>query len=148
MRLKPGGITGPEKVFAERFAATGDRQYAASEAGYKFPTQAAAKALSRPNVHSEILRIQTETLFSTILPLAIKTHEKMLRDDATPAGARAQLIKLAYDRTIGVGDQAGAKEPHEMTAEELDSTIAKLRGAAADRARVVLELEPNAGVFD
>lgn len=151
MPNKAGRATPQERVFVERFAATGDKAYAAEKAGYAHPLIAAHKALARPGNQSEIARLQLERLFSVILPLAIEQHESALRDPGTPAGAKAQLIKLAYDRTLGADDKAAEKEPHEMTAEEIDARIAKLRQAAADRAKPVLELEavkPEPGVFE
>lgn len=151
MPIKGGKATAQERVFVQAMAATGDKGYAGDKAGFSRTSGAASKALARPAVQAEIVRLQTERLFSTILPLAIEQHESALRDPATPAGAKAQLIKLAYDRTLGVDDKAAEKEPHEMTAEEIDARIAKLRQAAADRAKPVLELEavkPEPGVFE
>jgi hypothetical protein len=147
MPLKNGRQTGQESVFIQHYAATGDRRYAALQAGSRDPSSFAAKALARPAVQAEIARIQVERLYTEGLALAVDMHIHMIRDPATPAGARAQAIKLMYDRTIGQGDQAEAKEPHEMTAEELEAAIQKLRRAAADKAKPVLEHDPAPGVF-
>lgn len=147
MPTQRGALTAAEKTFAAAYATTGDSAYSAQRAGYR-TTAGGSMALARPAIQAEIVRLQTEKLFATILPLAIEQHEKLLRNDATPAGAKVQAIKLAYDRTLGLGEGGEAKEPHEMTAEELDAAIQKLRRAAADRAKPVIEHDPDPGVFD
>jgi hypothetical protein len=104
------------------------------------------RASQAPHVQAEIARIQTERLFNEVLPLAIQVHSDVLTNPATPAGARVQAVKLAYDRTLGGDAASSEKQPHEMSAEELAKAIAeaKLRAAAlenvkADRAKPVIE---------
>ena len=145
-------MTGSERVFASTYAATGDTKHAAREAG--FTGQASGwKALQRPAVQAEIARIQTERLFNEVLPLAVKVHIDLLQNPATPAGARVQAVKLAYDRTLGTDASASDKQPHEMTADEIAKALAeaKLRAATlesvkADRAKPVIDVSP--GVLD
>ena len=139
-------LTPQEKAFARTFAETGDRRFAAQTAGYKHAQVAASKALARPRVQAEVARVQNEILFSEILPLAVKVHKQILEDDRTPAGARVQAVKLAYDRTLGTDAEGRQKEPHEMSAEELAEAIAKLEQEAASKARdvtPVIEHEPS-----
>lgn len=157
---KKGRPTRGELVFAEAFARTDDRKYAGEKAGFAHPEAAASKLLQRPAVVADIHRQQVARLENVILPLALDVHESMLRNEKTPAGARAALVKLAYDRAWGSEGDGGGKEPHEMTSEEIGETLAKLRREAAERARPVIDAtaEPPApdpaeelakpGVFD
>jgi len=122
---------------------------AAAKAGYA-DVSSGSHALKRPDVQAEIARLQTERLFNEVLPLAVQVHIDLLTSPTTPAGAKVQAVKLAYDRTLGVEGAANAKQPHEMTPEELAKAIAeaKLKAATlenvkADRARPVLEHEPG-----
>ena len=141
-----GRLNNHERLFAKAFAKTGDRQYAAKAAGYKHGHVAASKTLSRPGVQAEIARIQQELLFSDILPLAVSVHKQILADERTPAGARVQAVKLAYDRTLGSQDGGNAKEPHEMTPDEIAEAIAKLEAAASAKAKPIEQ--PKADVFE
>lgn len=150
MPKKGGRMTRPERVFAGAYAASGDKALAARQAGLSTTSGAAHKALQRPAVQAEIARIQMERLFSEVLPLAVQVHLDILNDPRTPAGARVQAVKLAYDRTLGSDEAGKGKDPHEMTPDELAKALAdaKLRAAAlehakAERARPVVELEPE-----
>ena len=137
MPLKDGKLTKSEQAFSREFAATGDAKYAAKQAGYGSPQPRSSELLQKPAIQAEIGRIQLEKLFSEILPLAVRVHAEILADPKAPAGARVQAVKLAYDRTLGAQDGAQAKEPHEMTAEEIADAIGKLETIAMERAKMV-----------
>jgi phage terminase small subunit len=150
MPLKNGKLTRMEKKFAATYADTGNGVYSAAKAGYVQPETRGAEALQRPGMKEEIRRIQVERLFQEVLPLAVKVHLAILADDKTPAGARVQAVKLAYDRTLGDASTAESKQAHEMSPDELAKAIAdaKLRAAAlehvaADRAKPIIEHEPD-----
>lgn len=143
MPLKSGRLTNQERGFAKIFAETANPGYSAAKAGYAHPLPRAHDALQRPAVQAEIVRIQTERLFNTILPLAVAMHEKLLADPKTPAGARVQAVKLAYDRTLGLTEGLGEKEPHEMTGDELQQAVTRLRNEAARRAKPVIEADDS-----
>ena len=137
-------LTNRQSLFARRIAHGEPVQQAAAGAGYADHTPG-WRALQAPHVQAEIARIQTERLFNEVLPLAVQVHIDLLTNPATPAGARVQAVKLAYDRTLGGDAATSDKQPHEMTADELARAIddAKLRAAAlesvkADRARPVI----------
>lgn len=155
MPIKNGRKTHKERVFIDKMARTGDKSYAAAAAGYTKPAKEAARNLAKPAVAAAIERKHNDMLFNEILPLALEVHKKILGDDATPAGARVQAVKLAYDRTIGADDPAGGnKEPHEMTADELAEAIKRLEAQAASVARDITppretdETTPDASIFD
>ncbi len=145
-----GHLTASEKVVAAAYAETGSQQFAAHRAGIQQP--GASKALQRPAVQAEILRIQHERLTNDLLPLAVKAVEDILRSDKAPAGARIQAAKLVFDRTLGAQDALGGKEPHEMTGSELADAIAKLEAMAASKARpiedaAVVDDTPGGDIF-
>ena len=156
MPLKSGKLTRPERAFVDKYAITGDAAFAGAKAGYA-TERAAYHALQRPAVQEEIRRAQVERLFQEALPLAVKTLCDIMGDERQPAGARVQASKIALDRTLGDPSQAQAKQPHEMTPEELQKAIseAKLSAAAlehvaADRAKPVIDHETGEqpGIFD
>ncbi len=142
---KKGSVLNPEEtVFAEVYAGTEHRVFAATQAGYKHPAVSACQALQRPAVQAEITRIQTERLYNDLLPASINRLEKLINSDKTPAGAQVQAIKLVLDRTLGNIDEGARKEIHEMTADEINQALAKLR----DITPPVLEGKAESGVFD
>lgn len=136
MPLKNGHITRREVKFADIYATTGDIGYSAKKAGY-MQFSGGAKALQRPEVQEQIRRVQLEKLFQDVLPLAVQQHLALLADPKTPAGAKVQAIKLAYDRTLGSQEGAESKAPHEMSADEIqrELTASKLRLAALESAK-------------
>lgn len=149
MPLKTGRLTPKERRVAVAMAQTGDQRVAARAAGL-FDASGVSKALQRPAVQEEIRRVQVELLFSQVLPLAVSQHLALLEDPKTPAGAKVQAIKLAYDRTLGTQEGASSKAPHEMTPNEITSALAEsrlrlaaLESAKADQARPILEAEPS-----
>lgn len=148
MPRKDGRLTGPERVVAKALAETGNQAFAAQQAD--IGRTGVLKAASRPAVQAEIVRIQQELLFSELLPLAVQVHKELLLSDRTPAGAKVQAVKLAYDRTIGADGAGQAKEPHEMTPEEIAKAIAELERVAFARAKpVAIEAKPaESDVFD
>ena len=139
-----------ERKFASAYAETENTVYAATKAGYAHPSMQGSETLKKTGMQEEIRRIQVERLFQEVLPLAVKVHLAILADDKTPAGARVQAVKLAYDRTLGDPNTAESKQAHEMSPDELAKAIAdaKLRAAAlehvaADRAKPVIDHEPD-----
>lgn len=152
MPLKSGRLTPQERVFVRYMAATNDQHYAATKAGYSQPANKGAekaKALAQEVRAEQIRRLESEGL-----PLAVDVHLELLRDKATPAGAKVSAVKLMYDATFLRPDgDANAKEPHEMTAEELTERIAQMQREKANRAIPVIDAEPSSiddtqGVFD
>jgi hypothetical protein len=147
MPSKTGRTTPQERRFAEAYAITGDVAFAAQKARYS-NASSGHHALARPAIQEEIRRKQLEKLFNDVLPLAVTQHIALLEDPKTPAGAKVQAIKLAYDRTLGSQEGAQSKAPHEMSAEELQAELAQsklrlaaLESAKADQARPVIEVE-------
>lgn len=137
MPIKGGRMTGSERVFAERYAATNDKQYAGTMAGYAHPRQRASDALARPEIQAEIRKQQLAILFSVALPAAVACLVSIVTDSKAPAGARVQASKVIFDRTLGQTEGGQDKEPHEMTSEELAKAIGELERVAFERAKVV-----------
>jgi phage terminase small subunit len=142
-------MTHQERTFADRFAATGDKQYSATAAGYGSARQRASEVLARPAVQAEIQKRQVERLWNDALPAAVDCLISIMTDAKAPAGARVQASKVTLDRTLGMNEGKDGKEPHEMTPEELAAALAdaKLKAAhletvKADRARPIVDVEP------
>lgn len=150
MPFKNDRRTPQEKIFAAAMASTGDKHYAATKAGYSHPNVQANVVLSRPGIQSDVARIQMERLYNDALPLAVNTLISIMGDEKAPAGARVSASKEVLDRTIGRDEAGGAKDPHEMTPDELAKALAdaKLRATAlervkAERAKPIIEHEAD-----
>jgi phage terminase small subunit len=145
MTRKGEQLTPQQRIFVNNAALTGNKVQAARAAGYKHPEIKAHAVAAKPAVQAEIRRQQLEMLFNEVLPLAVGVHLQLLKDPKTPAGARVQAVKLAYDRTLGLAEGAEHKEPHEMTSDEIAKAIGQLEAVAFARAKPVLELESAQG---
>ena len=98
-----------------------------------------------------VRRAQMARLNNDLLPAALNLIETVILDEKETTRNRLTAAKIVVDRTIGmVQDGAETKEPHEMTAAELQERIERLRREQSDRAKPVLDHEqpPEAGVFD
>lgn len=150
---KAGRLTPMERIFAERYAATGDAVYAAEKAGYSSPQQRASQNLGNQALMSESRAMAEARMVNEALPLAVESLIKTLKDPVAPWGVKNNAAKIVLDHTKRADDKAD-KEPHEMTASEIDARIAELHQVAASRAKPVLELQaepapssPESGVF-
>lgn len=147
MPLKNGHITAKERMVAKAAALTGeDVAETARRAGLTY--MGASLALQRPAVQELVRREQQQRLFNEILPLAIEAHIRLLTDPATPAGARAQAVGLAYKHALPGADLDG-KDPSEMTGAELAQELQRLKRELSDRARPIIDQTPEpGGVFE
>lgn len=140
MPFKNGELTKAERAVSQALADTGDRTFAKFKAGVSQPHM--SRLMGRPAVQAEIARIQTEKLFTEALPAAVQCLVSIIRNDKAPSGARVQAAKVVLDRTLGSDEAARAKEPSEMSPDELAREIDKLTRIASDRAKVVIDIEP------
>jgi len=109
------------------------------------------KTLASPEAAAYVQRLQKLRLQTDILPIAIKTMKAMLESDATPAGAKATLIKLAIQTAFSLAPDEKELDPSRLPSEairgqisELDARAVQLeadkealRAILADRATVV-----------
>jgi hypothetical protein len=131
-------------------ARTNDQTYSAAKAGYGHPAKRGSELMSKPAIRAAVIREAEEALQNEILPLALAKHKFLLTNAAVPAGAQLGAVKLAYDRTLGDQVDAGdAKEPSEMTYDELQASIARLRAEQSAREEGAIDVTPaNPSVFD
>ena len=145
MPLKNGHMTKGERAFVEVMARTGDVAYSAAKAGFASPGQNGNKLMQRPAVRAEVIKRHEDLLFNELLPLAYAAHKRLLTEKGVPAGAQLGAVKLAYDRTLGdQADAADAKEPSEMSYDELQASIAALRAEQAAREEGAIDVTPPA----
>lgn len=153
MPLKGGKMTAQERKFSQVYADTGSSAYSATKAGYAVPDVAGSKVLARPAVQESIKRQQLARLNNELLPLALDTIEGILRNPKATDSNKATVAGLVMKYSVGTAGEGGQeKEPHEMTADELQQQIARLRREAAERARPVIDVEASSideesGVF-
>lgn len=154
-RVFTNAPTRQEARFAEAVVSTNNPVFAASAAGYAQPPSAATKLMARPTVIAEIRRVESERLFGQLLPAALDLLQRVLTDDKENSRTRVAAAKIVLDRTLGAADLAAdAKEPHEMTADELAARILRLRQRQAELAEGARDVTPageepdEGGVFD
>jgi hypothetical protein len=143
MPIKGGGLTAQERVVVERFAATGDKGYAMEKAGYAHVGANTARVFNRPAVQESIKRQQLARLNNELLPLALDTISTILSNAKATDSNKLTAAGLVMKYSVGASGEGEAKEPHEMSAEELQAQIARLRNEAAERARPVLDVEAS-----
>ena len=151
MPRRDGSLTEKEAMFAGYMAATGDPTYSAAKAGYAAPQVDGWRQSHNPATMDVVRRAQLARLNNDLLPAAINLIERVILDDKENTRNRLTAAKIVVDRTIGqVQDGAETKEPHEMTAAELQARIERLRREQSERAKPVIDAEhtPAPGVFD
>lgn len=151
MPLKDGSLTHKEAAFAGYMAVTGDAAYSAAKAGYPRPAHDGWVKANNPALMETVRRVQLARLNNDLLPAALNLIERVILDDKETTRNRLTAAKIVVDRTLGmVQDGAETKEPHEMTAAELQERIERLRREQSDRAKPVIDAEPasDQGVFD
>lgn len=148
MPRKNGRLTAAEMAVARAMAETGNKRYAMHASG--LTKNGVGMALQRPSVQAEIVREQNRILYETALPLAVGRLVRILGDDRIRPSDHNQAIKIALAHTLGGSGAANDKQPHEMSPDELATQLATARARAAalesvqaDRARPIVELEPE-----
>ncbi|AUQ95960.1 hypothetical protein PhaeoP66_03218 [Phaeobacter inhibens] len=142
MPRKSGKRTGRERVFVEHMAASGDAVYSATQAGYAHPPSAAVQLSQRPAIAAAIKRKELDRVTNDLLPLATDRVEKILKDPKENSRVVLAAAKLVWDRSFGGQDGDGSKEPHEMTADELQNRIAQLRDIQTALANGAKDITP------
>ncbi len=148
MPLQTGALTLQEKKFVEAMASSGDAAYAFKTAGYKGARNLSV-VLKRPAIQKAVIELQQARLVNEALPAAVSCILDIIRNPKAPAAARVQAAKLTFDRVLPSHAEAGAKEPHEMTPEELAAAIDKLESIAAGKAKQIEHVtQPAPDIFE
>ncbi|RWA81484.1 MAG: hypothetical protein EOQ31_31560 [Mesorhizobium sp.] len=132
-------------------AVTGDPTHSARIAGYAHPQPRGSDNLRKPAVQAEIRAQQLARLHNDLLPLAINTLQTALTDAVVPWGSKMVAAKIVLDRVYAPGEAGAGKDPAEMSGDELQSAIDRLRREASERAKPMIEIEesiPKPGAFD
>jgi hypothetical protein len=134
-------------------AITDNPTASAAIAGYKNPTLQGWRFMQNPIFQEATREAGLTLLREKAGAIGVATLVSIAIDEKQPAGARVtagtQLVKLSG---MAITEAQGEKELHEMTGDELRQHTAKLeaqaaamRQAMADRARPVIENEPDSG---
>ena len=155
MPLKDGTLTPREAMFTGYMASTGDATYSAAKAGYPSPQVDGWKRANNPALMATVRKAQAARVTNELLPIAVDLLHHFLTDTKETSRIRLEAVKVVFKHSLGAGDGADDKDPHEMTTEELQARLDTLRRAAADRARPVIEGQAiegpdpaEMGVFD
>lgn len=124
-------------------AATGDATYSARQAGYAHPQPRGSELLAKPKMQAEIRAQQLARLHNDLLPLAINTLQTALTDAVVPWGSKMVAAKIVLDRVYAPGEAGAGKDPAEMTGDELQAAIDRLRREASERAKPIVEIEES-----
>ena len=135
-----GRLSAKEQTFIERYAATGDRGYAATKAGYTQPITSASKLLAREPIRDAVA-LQVRRRLDSLVTTALDVCAKILADEKAPNKDKIAVSKVVLAAWRGQTDGADAKDPSEMSGDELRDRIARLQAEAIERARPTLELE-------
>ena len=135
MPRKSGKATARERVFVDTMAASGDPVYSAHKAGYASPASAAVQLPQRPAIAAAIKAKEHARVTNDLLPLATDRVEQILNDPKENSRVVLAAAKMVWDRAFGEQGASEGKEPHEMTADELQERIARLR----DQQRAIAE---------
>ncbi|MEC5291574.1 MULTISPECIES: hypothetical protein [unclassified Aurantimonas] len=108
----------------------------------KLSQASAGRVLERPGVQVEVRRLQLARIHNDLLPLAVNTLERIMLDAKASERGKIQAAKIVLDRAYNVASDAERKEAHEMTGDELQAALDRLRREAADRSRQVIEHDP------
>lgn len=149
MPTQRGAMTGAEKVFAQRYAVTGDATYAAEKAGYAYPAQAAHHNLAKPAVRAAIAKKNDEVLQNELVPMALACLMDVLAEknqEKYQVNARLKAADTVLKHARAANEAGETKELHEMTFEELQTAIlaGNARLTALQAENNVIEHEPEA----
>ena len=140
---KVGRLSEQEKIFIDRYAATGDRIYSAEKAGYSQPSASAAKLLSRPAVQSGVAE-QVERLRDGNIIAAHDLARQLLVGAHFPVMARVAAMKAVMADYGRVEDARGdARDPADMSVADLTRRIQQLRALSAEYAQPILDMAPD-----
>lgn len=143
MPVKGGKLTPQEAQFVGHLAATGDPTYAAKMARYSQPQAQGWQKAHNPAIAEATRKAQLARLNNDLLPKALDLLERVILDDKEATRNRLTAAQVVVKYSLGGKDDGETKEPHEMTPEELQARIDTLRRAQADKARPVIEHEPD-----
>jgi hypothetical protein len=125
-----------ERTFSAQMAATGDRTYAATKAGYSHPVQAGAKLSKHPGVVADMQRQIENELQNDLAPLATWRLRKVMLDDSQKGSVHVAGAKLILDYALKrIG--AAERDLSEMTAEQIRELLVETERAYAARMKVV-----------
>ena len=143
---RAGRLTRGEQDFLAAYSSNGfDR--AAAEKKAKLAPRSGYAVLARPEIQRQIVAAQLARLTNDALPLAVDTVISVMTNEKAPAAARVTAAKVVFDRILPETGDAGSKEAHEMTPEELAARINALTAAAASKAKDVTPEKPDESPF-
>jgi phage terminase small subunit len=142
-------MSGQERAFIDRYAKTGDGVYAAKEAGYRYPAQAAHQNLAKPAVRAAIAKKNDEVLQNELVPMALACLADVLAEknqEKYQVNARLKAADTVLKHARAANETGDAKELHEMSFDELQTAIlaGNARLAALQAEQHVIEHEPEA----
>lgn len=137
-------------TFIDAMADGASPRIAAQIAGYADPGVKGWHVLKRPGVTEAILELHQERIVKEGLQVAIDCLISIAKDPKSPAGARVQASKVLLDKGMPERREGQAKEPHEMSQEELQQAITRLQARRAELAKPIIEgtATPESSVFE
>jgi phage terminase small subunit len=145
-RSSEARLTPRERIFAERYAVTGDASYAAEKAGYAVPASGASQNLRKPIVMEEVRRRQIARLHNELVPLAFDHAATVLSDPKRPDREKTMVMKAVLDQARKLTEHDDGTTPLcEMTAQQLEFMNQQLSRRLAELSRPLIE---HIDIFD
>lgn len=144
MPLKDGTMTRGEMAFIQAYAGTNDREKAEKQA--KIAPGTGYRLLARLEVQREINRQERGRMLE-LLHLSNEWALKVMRDAKKPDTIKRDIAREVWKLTLGADASSGteAKEPHEMTADELSAELDRLMKARDALAENAKDVTPSDG---
>lgn len=144
MPLKNGHMTPKERIWVDYFARTGDATYSATKAGYSSPQPRGAQNMQNDVLMHESRKLSQHIIATVAVPKAINRLIGALDDEKTTGTALNALIATTLKFGLAATDGSVAKDPSEMTPEELEKARGQLMAELAARANppVTIDAEP------
>lgn len=143
---KHNQLTEKEIAISRAYARLGSPTAVANE--LQVNRQTVYDTIKRPHV-AEAIVIARSTLAGELLPLAIdsvkRSLQRHLNGDPEAAALIADARRHVFEHALPKQEGDQAKEPHEMTAEEIADAIQRLEREASERARSINP--PNDDIF-
>ena len=95
--------------------------------------------MNNPAVVDEVRRRQAQRIENDLLPLAVDTLRTVMADPKQPGSTRVQAAKVVLTQVYGRTAEGGGKEPHEMSAGELQALVDQARRELAERSTLVID---------
>jgi phage terminase small subunit len=126
-----------------------DATYSAEKAGYGgSAVEVGSKLMAKDGIRAQVQAHFDDLILTELMPAAYKAILRIFNNEHAPAGAVVAGFKLVNDHVFKPGDASLAKDPSEMTLDEIIRRSEELQRERANRAVDITPDPEPASVFD